>query len=118
MKVSLFLIILLLAQTIHAYQLNGHMIYNNDGTYEVTLRSDNDNDNRDADGDLSDTDNDVEFIGTAIAQTDGTLFVTVSVENEGSETYIGVATPNKNGTYDLKLRNNLTGKITTGVISD
>lgn len=87
--------------TIHAYTLNGLMIDNNDGTYEVILNHENG----------------TTYTGMARLQGDGTLSVDVAIENRGSEQYLGVATLNQDGTYALKLRNNLTGYQADGVMS-
>ena len=86
----------------HAYHLSGSMINNNNGTYAITLHSDNGE----------------EYLGTAIKQGDGTLVINAVIEGGGSETYIGLGTPNHDGTYALSLRNNTSGEMATGQLTE
>jgi len=81
-----------------SYALNGIMVNNNDGTYEVTLENSQEE----------------VYRGLAILQGDGTL--TVSVLAEDGETYIGTATVDSQGVYHLNLRNNASGKLADGIL--
>lgn len=104
-KLILLILTLILCQSIYAFQLNGTMTDNNDGTYEVTLTS-NAEENPDT------------YFGNAVKQADGTLYITVAVEGRGSDIYIGIGTKNQNGSFDLVLKDNETGHIATGVLSE
>lgn len=81
-----------------AYEMHGSLNDNNDGTFEVNVVSTNG----------------YEYTGRADQQGDGILHVDVAIQGRGSEIYLGIATPNPNGSYDLHLRNNTTGEIATG----
>lgn len=83
-----------------AYEMHGTMSDNNDGTYQVNMVSSNGR----------------EYLGLADLQGDGTLNIDVAIQNGGSEIYLGTATLNASGNYDLYLRNNTTGEIATGTL--
>lgn len=97
-KILTWLFCITLMSIGHAYELNGVMEDNNDGTYAVNLESLNGH----------------EYTGIGVKQGDGTLTINVEVEGEGSETYIGLARPNLDGSYTLTLRNNSSGEMATG----
>lgn len=99
--VMLFLLMIFaFVQTALGYEMHGTLDDNNDGTYTVTLVSDN--------GD--------HYLGLADSQRDGTLAIDVAVQGGGSEIYLGSATPNASGNYDLHLKNNSTGEYATGTL--
>lgn len=84
----------------NAYELNGTMQDNNDGTFAVTLQSNTG----------------YEYIGTANVQGDGTLLINVVADDEGRENYLGIARPSLYG-YRLELRNNASGELATGILA-
>ena len=86
----------------YAYTLNGTMTDNNDGTYAILLNSADDK----------------VYNGIGVMQGDGTLTIDVAIEDEGSETYICLGTPNHDGSYALSLRNNTSGEIATGNLTE
>lgn len=97
------IIILLWVGLIHlsfAYEMYGTLSDNNDGTYQVNVTSTNGH----------------EYMGFADKQGDGTLNINVAVQGGGSEVYLGTATLNHDGDYDLHLKNNTTGEIATGTL--
>lgn len=83
-----------------AYEMYGTLNDNNDGTYQVNLTSTNGHD----------------YMGFADQQGDGTLNINVAVQGGGSEVYLGTATLNPDGHYDLHLKNNTTGELATGLL--
>ena len=57
-----------------------------------------------------------DYLGFADEQGDGTLNINVAIQGGGSEVYLGTATLNADGTYDLHLKNNTTGELATGTL--
>ncbi len=83
-----------------AYEMYGTLSDNNDGTYQVNVTSTNGR----------------EYMGLADQQGDGTLNIDIAVQGGGSEVYLGTATLNSDGHYDLHLKNNTTGEWATGTL--
>ncbi len=102
MKTSLLFILLWMGfiNLSFAYEMYGTMNDNNDGTYQVNVTSTSGHD----------------YMGFADLQGDGTLYINVAIQGAGSEIYLGTATLNPNGNYDLHLRNNTTGGSATGTL--
>lgn len=84
----------------YAYEMHGTLNDNSDGTFEVNI--------------VSNTG--YQYMGFADLQGDGTLVINVAIQGAGSEVYLGTATPNASGNYDLHLKNNSTGKVATGIL--
>jgi len=98
MKIHTFNILaLLLISHGYAYEMSGILKDESDGTFSVTIES--------RDGEL-------EFYGNAYKQADGTL--TITVNGQSDETYIGIANPTSTGDYQMMLRNNRSGKQVYG----
>lgn len=83
-----------------AYEMHGTLNDNNDGTYQVNAESTNGH----------------AYMGWADKQGDGTLNIDIAVQGGGSEVYLGTATLNTEGAYDLHLKNTTTGDIATGTL--
>jgi hypothetical protein len=86
-------------QSVSAFEMQGTLINNSDGTYSVTL---------------SDKTGELHFYGNAYKQADGTL--TITVTGQSNETYIGVATPAVNGNFNMNLVNNTSGAHVVGLL--
>lgn len=96
--VGIFLILFLFVGIAHAYELDGSMDNNGDGTYSVTLNNQNGH----------------EYNGTATDNGDGTM--SVSVQDYNGESYSGTASNNGDGSYDLDLQNDSSGGSASGTV--
>lgn len=82
-----------------AYEFNGTITPKGNGRYVVSVTND--------DGDR--------FGGSAVDQGDGTIYVTV-IDNNGVK-YSGIATDFADGDYQVELKDETTGDIVTGTLS-
>jgi hypothetical protein len=82
-----------------AYEMHGTLIDNSDGTYSVNL---------------SDQTGEKHYYGNAYKQADGSL--TMTVNGQKNETYIGTAVLSHEGFFNIQLFNNATGKPVTGTL--
>lgn len=98
-KSLLFFMLLFFSNIVIAYELNGTMQDNGNGTYIVTLQSD--------DGD--------EYKGTGIYEGDGILKITVHGNN--GVVYSGTATDYGDDEYHIDLQNYATGVLASGTIN-
>ncbi len=91
------LLLILMWCPVFAFEMQGTLVNNSDGTYSVTLS--NQNDER-------------HFYGNAYKQVDGTL--TMTVNGQKDETYIGTAVPDHEGYFSIHLINNISHNVITG----
>jgi hypothetical protein len=82
-----------------AYEMHGTLIDNSDGTYSVNL---------------IDQTGEKHFYGNAYQQADGTL--TLTINGQQNETYIGTATLEHEGYFRIHLLNNTSGNPVTGTV--
>jgi hypothetical protein len=100
MKKLLLITILLFPVLSYAYDLNGVILDNDDGTHSVRVE------NKFG----------YPFSGTALDQDDGNLMVTV--EDGKGGLYSGTGTSNGVGGYELELKNDVTGSGASGTLGN
>lgn len=96
-KTLAVLLLTLMCSSLFAFEMQGTLIDNSDGTYSVNLK---------------DQTGERHFYGNAYKQADGTL--TMTVNGQKNETYIGTAKPDHDGYFSIQLFNNVSGNQVTG----
>lgn len=96
---SLFFLLLLFSQAVLSYELDGSITPLGNGTYSVHAANEDGH----------------QFSGNAVDQGDGSILVTVTDKN--GVTYRGLATDFSDGDYQVEYRNQSTGDVVTGTLS-